>query len=114
MSAPHTSEGQQFLASQNARVRRLALAIAGDANQADDLAQDAWVALLRRQPLEPGRIPDWLGGMMLNILRLKRRADTRRNEREREVARHEQEDCSDLALDRLELHQAILQAVHEL
>jgi DNA-directed RNA polymerase specialized sigma24 family protein len=98
MSAPNTSEGQQYLTLQNARVRRLALAIAGDANQADDLAQDAWVALLRRQPPESGRMPDWLGGMMLNILRLKRRADTRRTERERAAARPEAEAAGDLAL----------------
>ncbi len=115
MYSPDRSEGQQHpLAAENARVRRLALAVAGEQHQADDLAQDAWLVLLRKSPLQQERLSTWLGGTMRNILRLKGRTDARRSEREQAVAKPEQEDCSQQALEHLDLHQAILQAVREL
>jgi RNA polymerase sigma factor (sigma-70 family) len=101
-------------AAQNAQVRALARAITREAHLADDLAQDAWVALLRRPPAQPGSLTGWWSGTLRNLLRVRHRSEAHRKQRERAAARPEHEAGSQLALERLELHQAILQAVREL
>ncbi len=102
------------LAAQNARVHSLALAIARDAHLADDLAQDAWVALLRHRPEDSSSLSGWLAKTMRNLLRHGARDEANRKDRELAAAELREDSGSDLALERLELHQAILQAVHEL
>jgi len=44
------------LAALASKIRGLALAIAGEAHMAEDLAQDAWFALLRRPAIGPGSV----------------------------------------------------------
>jgi DNA-directed RNA polymerase specialized sigma24 family protein len=68
------------LAAQNARVHSLALAIARDAHVADDLAQDAWVALLRHRPESSGSLSGWLAKTMRNLLRHGARDEAHRQE----------------------------------
>jgi RNA polymerase sigma-70 factor (ECF subfamily) len=103
------------LAALASKIRGLALAIAGEAHMAEDLAQDAWVALLRRRATAPGSfLQASLSRTMRNLMRFRSRSETHRSDREQAVARPEQEACCELALERLEVHQAILQAVHEL
>jgi RNA polymerase sigma factor (sigma-70 family) len=103
------------LAALASKIRGLAMAVARESHLADDLAQDAWVALLRRTGSGPGGL--LLSGMsrtMRNLLRFRSRSETHQRDREKAVARPEHEACADLALERLELNRAILQAVHEL
>jgi RNA polymerase sigma factor (sigma-70 family) len=96
-------------------VRRLALAVARDASDADDLAQDAWVAALMRKPDASEPLGGWFRRVLLNLARLRRRADARRGTRERVAARPEH-DASEppVALERLETQESLLRAVREL
>ncbi len=69
-------------------VRRLCRALGDDAGQADDIAQDAWLAALRKRI--PGReLSRWLLGAARRLVRSKRREEARRVAREHEVAREE-------------------------
>jgi len=62
-------------------VRGLARCLTSDDADADDLAQDAWVAALRHPPQETTR--GWLGAVMRNARRMALRGDRRRIVRER-------------------------------
>lgn len=100
---------------QVAWVRRLALAVARDASEADDLAQEAWLAALARKPDPTRPLGAWLRGVLVNLARLKRRGETRRGARERATARPEGEERDPLAaLERLETQEALLRSVREL
>ena len=109
-----TEQDFAALAAQNARVHSLALAIARDAHLADDLAQDAWVALLRHRPESSGGMSGWLAKTMRNLLRHGARDEANRKDRELAAAELREDSGSDLALERVELHRAILEAVCEL
>ena len=50
----------------------LARHLVGDAAEAEDLVQDAWMAALKGPPPE-GAIRPWLGGVMRNLARMGRR-----------------------------------------
>jgi RNA polymerase sigma factor (sigma-70 family) len=114
-SAPREGNSDfEALAAQYARVRSLALAIARNANLADDLAQDAWVALLRRRPDSSGSLSGWLAKAMRNLLRQGARDDAQRRDREEAAVEALDAVGADLALERFEMHRAILDAVNEL
>lgn len=108
--------------TQVAWVRRLALAVARDASEADDLAQEAWLAALSRKPDANQPLGGWFRRVLLNLARLRRRGDARRGARERSAARPERDDeggarhAGDplVALERLETQEALLRAVREL
>src|SRR5262249_15618093 len=104
----------ELLALQNARIQSLALAIAVDGHVADDLAQEAWLALVRRPPKASGSVAGWLTRTMRNLLRHRVRDEARRRQRESSAARAGLVDGSERALERLELHESILQAVRDL
>ncbi len=91
-------------------VRRLARSLARDDAQADDLAQDGWVAALRNPPGLAVRA--WWRRV------LRRRAMEVRRAEDRRVAREAQRDqprpVGPELLERLELEQAVAQAVRDL
>ncbi|MEM7306349.1 MAG: sigma-70 family RNA polymerase sigma factor [Planctomycetota bacterium] len=79
----------EALAEQVSWVRDLARRIAGDAHEADDLAQDAWVAVLRTRSSGGGEIRSvrsYLAGVVRNARRLARRGEARRREHEHRAA----------------------------
>ncbi len=66
-------------------LKRLALTLAGDdddADDADDLVQESWIAAGRRNS-DPSRpLRPWLGKVVRDRSRMRRRAETRRTQRE--------------------------------
>jgi RNA polymerase sigma-70 factor (ECF subfamily) len=104
----------ESLAVQSAKVHRLALALTRDAHGAEDLAQDAMLALLRSQPAAAESLASWLSATLKNLLRLRNRSEVRRRQREQLVARSESDSSAEQALEHLELHEALFRAVREL
>ncbi len=107
-------KSMEALAAQSARIHRLALAIAQDRHVAEDLAQDAWVSLLRGSGPAPRNLPGWLAGTMGNLFRTRVRSERRRADHERANACEDLEAGSASAMEPLELHEALVRAVREL
>jgi RNA polymerase sigma-70 factor (ECF subfamily) len=63
-------------------VRRLARGLLRDSAAADDIAQDAWLVASERAPEDDRPLRPWLHRVVLNLVRMRRRSDTRRDERE--------------------------------
>lgn len=74
---------------QRAWVRRLALAIARDPNEAGDLEQEAWLAALRGGPSDPAKAQPWFRTVLRRLAGRRRRGEVRRTAREEAVARPE-------------------------
>ena len=97
-------------------VRGLARRLAGDAHEAEDLAQDTWLAFLRA-PFDEVRAPrSFLGGILRHRWREARRAHARRSEREARVGREEGSPTPSAveALEKAELARALVEIVLEL
>ena len=92
-------------------VRSLAKSLVSDHALADDLAQDTWVAALRRPPTGRGAVRGWLARVMRNQLRNRLRGDARRYDRETVVARDEIDDRTRTLQDRLGTQQLVVEAV---
>ncbi len=97
-------------------VRSLALAIVRDANQAEDVAQDAWLAFLRSRPDCDSSLVGWFRVVIRNLVRTGSRHSNRRSDRSIDAAQPEPQVDADpaLALERLETQEALLRAVREL
>lgn len=63
-------------------LRRFARVLARDADEADDLVQEALVATWRRGPDREGSLRPWLATVVRNLFRMRLRADARRERRE--------------------------------
>ncbi len=92
-------------------VRSLARSLVGSDADADDLTQDTWVAALRNPPQRGLPLTAWLGRVVRNQFRNRRREQARRATRERAAARSEVDDRSDQLAERLELHRRVVDAV---
>jgi RNA polymerase sigma-70 factor (ECF subfamily) len=63
-------------------LRRLALRLANDRDDADDLVQDTWIAAWQRVPDADRPLRPWLTKVVRDIARMRRRAERRRASRE--------------------------------
>ena len=63
-------------------VRRLARGLLRDGEAADDIAQDAWLVASARAPEDGRPLRPWLHRVVLNLVRMRRRGDARREARE--------------------------------
>lgn len=70
-------------------VRRVAQALARDADEADELVQETWSAALQRSLPAPQDLRAWLAGVVRRVAQLRRRGESRREARERAAARAE-------------------------
>lgn len=61
----------------------------GDAQLAEDVVQETWVAALENPPRQPGALRSWLRTTVRNLAHHKRRTEERRGLREARVARSE-------------------------
>ena len=68
-------------------VRAVARRLIDDPSVADDVAQDAWLAALRRPPARDATPRAWMRVVVLNALRQLRRGEARRREREQRRVR---------------------------
>src|SRR5689334_24566563 len=67
-------------------VRRLSRALLSDPNAADDVAQDAWVAALKRPPTAGAGMRAWWARVVRSTASNHRRSELRRTDREQRVA----------------------------
>ncbi len=103
----------QDLTVATGRMRRLALALVGNAHDAEDVAQEAW-----SRALQGGATPDdgdaWLNGVARNVAREHRRAGKRRRRRESASAKPESQSPDQLAVDHIEAIHSLVQVVRSL
>ncbi|HEX6811967.1 MAG TPA: sigma-70 family RNA polymerase sigma factor [Planctomycetota bacterium] len=59
-------------------LRALAAQLVSDANVADDVVQDVWLAALQRPPRHQGSLGGWLATALHNVVRIWRRKERRR------------------------------------
>lgn len=94
-------------------VRALARRLASDPRDAEDVAQEAWVAMLNRAT-PPRRMKAWLTGTVRNVVRSGQRGDARRRDRERCSARPERLPSVEDVADREETRRRLVDAVFSL
>jgi RNA polymerase sigma-70 factor (ECF subfamily) len=92
----------------------LAIAVASDAHAGEEIAQDALLAASDRAAGAPGNLKSWLAGAVRKLHRRRARSDADRKARERQAARPDVVDDPTLALERLEIQEALSAAVREL
>jgi RNA polymerase sigma-70 factor (ECF subfamily) len=103
----------ESLLAERAWLQALARRLVRDESAADDLAQETWLAALRRAPARSTSARAWLAAVLRNALRDRRRAETSRARREFAVARPEANDEPDVVA-RADAHLRLAQAVHDL
>src|SRR5262245_3110297 len=75
--------------------------------EAEDVLQDAWLALRDRPPRAASKLRGWLAIVVANLARNRRRGDERRRLREESIARPEREEPAASALEQLELQRVL-------
>ncbi|HTF88858.1 MAG TPA: sigma-70 family RNA polymerase sigma factor [Planctomycetota bacterium] len=95
-------------------VRGLARALVRDEHEAEDLAQEAWLATLEGGPSRPPASKAWFAGVLRNLARARLRGSKRREAREQDAARRELTAPDDSPLERLEIHERLVAAVRGL
>lgn len=92
-------------------VRRLAVSLVRDPSTADDVAQEAWLAALRRPP-DPGRsAKPWFERVVHNAVRQLARGTVRRARREEIAAREESLPSSHELVERLDVQRRVAEVV---
>lgn len=92
-------------------VRGLARALAFDVHDADDIAQEAWRAALEHPPRREGRIEGWLAALVRHGAFRSRRAESRRDARERAASRAEALPSAAALAEREESLRRVVEAV---
>jgi RNA polymerase sigma-70 factor (ECF subfamily) len=88
VNPPVTADAEQLL--QHASwIRRLARTLVGNAQAAEDLAQETWVRALEHPPRADRPLRGWLATVMRNLLLQGRRGEHARRGREEQAAREE-------------------------
>ncbi len=95
-------------------VRRLALALVRDPDDADELAQETWEAALTRPPREAGPLRPWLAGVARNLARMRARSSGRRTRREESTDRPEPAPTPEELVARVEMQQQVARRVLDL
>jgi len=75
------------LLANDAWIRSLARHLVTSHSDAEDVAQDAWVAALRNPPHKPGAIPGWLTRVVRRIAWTRQHTEDQRRQREQTVAK---------------------------
>ncbi len=100
------------LLSHTGWARRLALSLARDAADADDLVQETWLRALRKPPRRGVPVRAWLQRVMRNTAASRWRAEARRETHEAQSVR--EPDSVEDVLARADLQAEIVQAVQSL
>ena len=103
---------EQLLADA-AWLKRLALTLATDRDEADDLVQESWIAAWERQPTMERSLRPWLAKVVRDLAAMRRRSRQRREVRESSVLVVEPS-APDALLAQMRLHQLIVALVLEL
>ena len=97
------------LMSEMGWVRRLARGLLGDADAADDIAQETWLVANDRTLGEDRPLRPWLHRVVLNLVRMRARSDARRNRRE--VVEEQPPPTADQLLERVETQRMLVDEV---
>src|SRR6185436_4183685 len=92
-------------------IARLARSLTSDADLARDLEQETWVAALRTPPRDRALLKPWLGRVLQNLVRQRRRGDSNRRAREAARAREEQLPSASDTAERLEMQRRLVDAL---
>ena len=111
LSAPSTAD---LLAEHVGWIRELARHLCADADQAEDVAQDACVVALERPPRDATLLRPWLASVVRNALRESARRRIRRETRERRAARVEALEATDRLVERVSVERELAAFVLEL
>jgi len=118
MSSPSTPIALSTSLRDDARfLRALARGLLHDEQLADDVVQEAWIAVLLKPPREAGGWRRWLAAIVRNLALRERRGGERRARREELASRGAAASLDDSAADvvtRGELQQLLVNAVMEL
>src|SRR5215831_12569788 len=95
-------------------VRNMARRLAGNAFDADDLEQDAWLAALRARPDDGPGMRSWFARVLANRRRNAHRDDARRLGRESASARDEATRSTAAVVAEAEAHRRVVDAVLDL
>jgi len=98
------------LTAELAWMRRLALALVRDDDAADDISQEAWLAARDRVPGDRPLRP-WLSRVVVNVVRMRSRAQSRRVAREAALPESPPVPSSAELVDRVEVQRALADAV---
>lgn len=110
----HTEPSLKALLRHHEWLRSLAHSLLKDPGAADDLAQDAWVAVLRNPPRDASVGRAWFRRVVLNGLRNRARETSRRDRRERAAAVAEAQPATHVLVERAEALRRVTGAVLEL
>jgi len=113
MPPPSRTIDPERLLRQSEWVRRLARRLVGDAELAEDVAQDAWVAALERPGAGSGRggLAAWLAAVARNLALRRRRREGLRGAVERAAARREARGGGAEEVERMQLQRSLADAV---
>ena len=111
MDSPAPSVPLEQLLAHRAWVRRVALSLARDGHEADDLEQGMWVEALERPPRSGRSLRGWLARTLRNDLLDGRRAEESRRRREEGRARGEAVPAAEEMVARAEAHRRVVEAV---
>src|SRR5436190_16659164 len=111
MDSSETSIPPQEVLAQMGWVRELAARLVRSGADADDVAQDVWLAASETSPRSHASVRAWLAGITRNVALGRARADSRRRARELETARSEVSDHDRDVLVRAETCQRVAAAV---
>jgi RNA polymerase sigma factor (sigma-70 family) len=95
-------------------LRRFARVLARDADEADDLVQEALLATWKRGPDRDGSLRPWLATVVRNLFRMRLRADARREQREQTVDAPTSAPEPDRELERLAVLKILLSEIEAL
>src|SRR5262245_23132499 len=103
--------GTEQLLAHASWARGLAARLVRDAATADDVVQRAWLAALERSPRQAERARAWLGRVVRNLAWKERRAEARRDARERSAAAPEATRGADEVVAELEAQRLVVDAL---
>jgi len=103
--------GAEQLLAHASWARGLAARLVRDAATADDVVQRAWLAALERSPRQSERTRAWLGRVVRNLAWKERRAEARRDARERSAATPEATRGADELVAELEAQRLVVDAL---
>lgn len=111
MRIPRSALTTAELSRQAAAVAGLARALVEDEHGAEDLAQDVWLAAIRKPPSASGSLRGWLSTTVRRLASNQRRGAARRRDREQRFPREEAQESHAIAVERLEIQRLVLEQV---
>jgi len=106
MEGARVPTSEQLMAEM-AWVKKLARAMVKNDALADDIAQETWLVATEQQPDVDRPLRPWLGRVVTNLVRTRRRSDARREKRDAAIAVDRSVPTPDELIERVELQRAL-------